>query len=253
MKPPTFGELTAKLVHVQETNLFYSVARPYFSFRRAEFIAAPRCVTVPAIIWKPGASILTPTPDGRWAFNTWRPRYIQGPASNPAPFIEFINRVFGPEAEDFLDWLAHIEQYPGELPPYHWAIVGSDNDDCRLWLINCLSRVWPSFVSIENRRGEALAQKYLTITHAWGIRRNTKFPPFNALRWLIFSNHVKLIPDDFRICRHKSNNDVPYKLSEGKPSFELLKNKSFINGVALFLAKRNISNFKFQERKLCLN
>lgn len=64
-------------------------------------------------------------------------------------FLDHVTYLFADETErnTFLDWLAHLEQAPGELPHYGWLHVAHHTGCGRNWLASVLSRVWRAYVA----------------------------------------------------------------------------------------------------------
>ena len=68
---------------------------------------------------------------------------------NVRHFLEQVTYLFQDEAERevFLNWLAHLEQHPGELPHYGWLHIAANTGTGRNWLASVLSRVWRGYVA----------------------------------------------------------------------------------------------------------
>jgi hypothetical protein len=101
----------------------------------------------PTVTFRPGAPILTVDPDSKPSANTWRPTDRSASATSCDLFTEHIDYLFGADAPRFLDWLAHIEQMPGELPHTGWVHVSPMQGTGRNWLSSVLCRVWRGYVS----------------------------------------------------------------------------------------------------------
>lgn len=239
------------------------------------------------LTFQAGAKIMTTSPDGRQALNLWRPRLLQ----NPPPlwevwsyhFVAHIRWLFGGQGEAFLDWLAHIEQRPGELPHFGWIHISRIHGKGRNWISGVLARVWAGHVAasldligvLESGFNNRLSRCMLAIIdeineggnqsyrHAQTLRQlvtaevreiNPKFGrrhvEYNATRWLFFSNHTGAIPlseDDrrFWVVSHEG----PAKGGGYYTRlYSRLGDPEFIASVAHFLRVRDISNFKPGQR-----
>jgi len=191
--------------------------------------------------------------------------------------------LFGERADDFLNWFAHIEQKPGELPHTAWLHVASNLGLGRNWLGSLASRLWPdevagSFDLIGNLDGGfngTLAHKRLILVdeireggsdshrHMQRLKSiiteetrviNPKYGrqtvEYNCARWLMFSNHRSAIPLD--------ENDRRFEVvvSDAPPEdsyyyqhlYHLLHNRNFIYSVLTYLKQRDISAFNPGER-----
>ncbi|MDR0781902.1 MAG: DUF5906 domain-containing protein [Pseudomonadales bacterium] len=110
--------------------------------------------TVETMTFHAGEPPICRDPDGRNAFNIWRP--IERHTINDAdlqkhiePFMVQVAYLFQDptERDVFLDWLAHIEQLPGKLPHYGWLHIATNTGTGRNWLASVLSRVWRGYVA----------------------------------------------------------------------------------------------------------
>jgi hypothetical protein len=97
----------------------------------------------------PGKSTIATDPNGLRAVNTWRPIRRWPPKSDIQPFLDQIEYLFCDpvEREVFLDWLAHIEQSPGELPHYGWLHIAENTGTGRNWVASVLARVFRGYVA----------------------------------------------------------------------------------------------------------
>jgi len=236
--------------------------------------------TVDTRTFRAGSPIFTSDPDGASALNLWRP-IIRGPyiSVDIAPFLEQINYLFGADAETFLDWLAHIEQKPGELPHFGWLHIANGFGTGRNWLSSVLSRLWRGYVApsldlgalINSNYNGVIAGRVIAIVDE--IREGAKddaylvegkirnmltaesrminpkfggqYEEYNACRWLLFSNHKNAIPineDDRRwwVCHLAL---PPRDESVYVMLYGLLGNAAFIDSIGLFLRARDISHF----------
>lgn len=229
--------------------------------------------------FKPGAGNTCEDPRGRVCFNKWRPIIRPaGDSSLAQPFVDHIGELFGEDSGRFLDWLAHIEQRPGELPHTGWLHIADQTGTGRNWVSSVLCRVWAGYVAsnfdlsrtLKNGFNDRLEAKLLAQVDEiregggdmWAHHEDLKsmvnpefreinpkygrkHVEFNVCRWLIFSNSIMAIPltdsdRRFEVVRH-----VGEPREEGYYSklYVLLDNREFINAVALWLRNRDISQF----------
>lgn len=229
-----------------------------------------------------GAGIMTRCPNGRPALNIWRPR---GRAQTPdnwewraSYFVEHVARLWGADADSFLDWLAHVEQKPGELPHFGWLHISPFHGTGRNWIASVLARLWAGNVAasldlvgllegsfndrlsrcllgIVDEVNEGGAQKYRTANRLRQMvtpevreinpKYGRKRVEHNAARWLIFSNHTGALPLDekdrrFWVVSHEAQ---PRETSYYVKLYGLLRNPAFIASVREFLLQRDISHF----------
>lgn len=233
-----------------------------------------------------GADVICTDPDGKRAVNTWRPIKRWAAESSIALFLEHIEYLFADvtERNAFLDWLAHLEQKPGELPHYGWLHVARHTGCGRNWLASVLARVWRGHVApnvdlpalLDSNYNGSLSGRVLAIVdevqegagensyrHINKLRSlvnaeyrdiNPKFGrqyrEHNACRWLVFSNHENALPIDdhdrrWRVIMHR---EAPRSPDAYNRLYEALDDPEFINAVAMFLAMRDISHFNPGER-----
>lgn len=234
--------------------------------------------------FKAGGGLLLLDPEGRPALNSWRPFDRTTRATDPAGaalFLEHITFLF-PEAGGrgrFLDWLAHIEQRPGELPATAWLHIARNFGMGRNWLASVLARVWAGSVAanldlvglLRSGFNGVLARKVLAVVdeireggrdsqweHAERLKSlvteetrhiNPKFGrqyvEFNACRFLMFSNHLSAIPmerGDRRI-EVVSVDAPPRDAAYYSRLYRALHDPMFIASVAAFLGARDIGEF----------
>lgn len=246
----------------------------------------PRRVDAMTATFHPGKQIITANPNGLRAVNTWRPIKRWTAKADVGPFLEQVDYLFPdlPEREVFLDWLAHIEQKPGELPHYGWLHIAENTGTGRNWTASVLARVFRGYVApnvdlpglLDSAFNCELGGRVLAIVdevqegasegncrHAERLKSminaemrtvnnkyGLKYTEFNACRWLVFSNHKNALPlneEDrrFRVVMHPA---LPRSPEVYKRLYAALANPEFINAVGVFLSKRDISNFKPGER-----
>jgi Family of unknown function (DUF5906) len=236
---------------------------------------------IKTVTFRPGALARTVDPDGNPASNTWRPiERSAAPAGDASLFLNHVGWLFGADADRFLDWLAHIEQHPGELPHTAWLHISMTHGKGRNWLANVLCRVWQGHVAnnfnltrmLNTGFDGRLSKKLLVIVDEiheggsnarWDSSETIKqmitlehreinpkygYPvvEWNAARWLMFSNHLSAIPLDdqdrrFEVVKHEGA-----RMPDGyyEQLWGAIKEPGFIAGVAQNLLNRDIRHFK---------
>lgn len=234
------------------------------------------------ITFHAGAGIMTCCPNGRQALNLWRPKIRPDVPDDwelkASIFIEHVRGLWGEDADPFLDWAAHIEQKPGELPHFGWLHVSPFHGTGRNWVSSVLARLWTGHVaasldlvgllegSFNDRLSKCLlaivdevneggTQKYRTSNRLRQLvtsevreinpKYGRKRVEHNAARWLIFSNHTGALPLDDKDRRFwvVSHDAQPRDALYYKRIYGLLHDPSFIASVAEFLRRRDISGF----------
>ncbi|MBI2744607.1 MAG: PriCT-2 domain-containing protein [Burkholderiales bacterium] len=241
---------------------------------------------VMTVTFYPGRPKITTNLEGVRCVNTWRPIKRWPSNADIGPFLDQVEYLIPDrsEREVFLDWLAHIEQKPGELPHYGWLHIAEKTGTGRNWLASVLARVFKGYVapnvdlpglldSAYNgelsarvlaivdevqeggsegnyRHAERLKSminaETLTVNHKYGL----KYTEVNACRWLVFSNHQNALPlkdtdRRFRVLMHSAE---PRPASVYAHLYAQLQDLEFINAVGMFLRQRDIKNFKPGER-----
>ena len=252
----------------------------------AVWLESPNRMTVDTITFKPGSAIQTAAPSGALAINTWRPRAREMPKNFEAQaelFESHVRWVFGEHSDIFLDWLAHIEQKPGELPHFGWIHIARAHGIGRNWVASVLVRLWRGNVAasfdligtlnsgFNDRLGRCLLAIVdeiheggdLSWKHANALRQlitaecrniNPKYGrqrvEFNCTRWVLFSNHAGALPLDekdrrFWIVECK---EAPKPEAYYAELYALLNHPDFIQSIGYFLKRRDISNFQPGQR-----
>lgn len=233
-----------------------------------------------------GAGIICADPDGKMAVNTWRPMRRWEAKADISLFLDHVAYLFADEAErnTFLDWLAHLEQKSGELPHYGWLHVAHHTGCGRNWFASLLSRVWRGYVApnvdlpalLDSPYNGSLSGRVIAIVdeiqegggesnyrHTNKLRSlvnaeyrdvnpkyGRQYREHNSCRWLVFSNHLNALPIDStdRRWRVVVHSDTPRASETYVQLYAALNDPEFINAVAVFLQKRDISQFKPGER-----
>lgn len=198
------------------------------------------------------------------------------------PFIDHI-RYLVPDTQDritFVNWLAHIEQVPGVLPHVHFLMIARRHGIGRNWLSSVLARVWAGVTALDvdlpqlldggfNGRLQRKVLAVVNEIHEGGGARtayrhadrlrglltderrrvNPKFgrehDEFNAVRWLMFSNHEGALPLD-RFDRRVyaiQNPDKPKPERYYIKLYGLASDPMFIASIRELLRTRNIAGF----------
>ncbi len=247
--------------------------------------ASPDRKTVICRTFKAGGEMVLLDPPGRLALNLWKPfdrslEVADAEAAGVGLFVGHVEFLFGKDAGRFLDWLAHIEQCPGELPHTAWLHIAKNFGMGRNWLASVLARVWSGAVAanldlvamLGSGFNGRLSRKVLAVVdeireggresqwaHSEKLKStineetrtiNPKFGresvEYNSCRWLMFSNHTSAIPlesGDRRI-EVVSTDAAPKGVAYYEQLYAALGNPQFIAAVAKFLGGRDISHFK---------
>ncbi len=240
---------------------------------------SPKRQIAHAVTFLAGGKRIVRDPKGREAVNTWNPPEHSTPPGKPSLFLEHVGYLFGDDAPRFLDWLAHIEQRPGELPQFGWLHISDKQGTGRNWIAGVVARLWPGYAAVNFdlsaffRTGfnDRLSSKIIAVVDEineganeskWrnsetmkslvneGQRTiNPKFgrirEEFNACRWLVFSNHRSAL------ALNETDRRFNVVIREGAPQtpdyyarlYGALKEPGFIAGVAHFLRVRDLSAF----------
>lgn len=232
--------------------------------------------------FKPGAPEFIDDPSGKTAINVWRQPLrglIEPDLVCAQKFIDHIHWLFGNDSNLFLDWLAHIEQYPGVLPHTGWLHIGDKTGLGRNWIAGVIARLWKGYVAanfnltqtLNSGFNDRLSHKLIAIVdelreggsgtrweHSEQMKSlmneerrtvNRKYgrisEEYNCCRWLMFSNHQAALPleDNDRRIEVVRFSGSPKSPEHYQELYNLIDDPAFIEGVAQFLAKRDISDF----------
>jgi hypothetical protein len=241
-----------------------------------------------ALTFRAGAGPMTELPDGPGtALNLWAP-----PVREEAPpswenlasiFVGHVGWLWGEHADAFLDWLAHVEQRPGQLPHFGWLHISRVHGKGRNWISSVLARLWRGNVAasldlmavLDGGFNGRLSRCVLAVVdeineggnqsyrHAQTLRQivtaehreiNPKYGrmrvEWNAARWLLFSNHTAAIPlgDDDRRFYVVDHDGPPRDADYYERLYNVLDEPHFIASVAEFLKRRDIAGFNPGER-----
>jgi hypothetical protein len=244
-------------------------------------------MSAPAITYRPSAEVMTRSPKGEIAVNAWRPKERKAAPADwrerVAPFLAHISYLWGEDADIFFDWLAHVEQKPGELPHFGWIHVARAHGMGRNWVSCVLARVWggnvaPAFDlvnTLETGFNGRLSRCHLAIVdeiceggslkwqHGSALRQlvtadqrliNPKYGrqrvEYNCCRWLLFSNHTGALPldDNDRRFWVVEMQEPPRDPDYYANLYRLIHDRAFCDSVAAYLAQRDISKFNPGQR-----
>ncbi len=229
------------------------------------------------------------SPDGQYALNLYRPTSHEAPEGWQELAAPFVNHVAWlvqdpAERERFFNWLAHIEQKPGELPHYGYIMVALVQGVGRNWMAAMLALVWRGHVALDFDLRQTLtsgfngrlSRKFLAVVdeinegkqsdqwpHAEKLKAmvttteryiNPKFgfeyAEVNCCRWLLFSNHTSAIPlgDADRRWQVIRNPGEPGPGWYYEGLYKRLDSPQFIAAVREWLRRRDLSAFNPGER-----
>jgi len=223
--------------------------------------------------------------NGQDLINTWRPykRIDEAKIDRAlvAVFVRQVHYLFGPRSNEFLNWLAHLEQYPGVLRHTAWLHVSTKHGRGRNWLLGLLARVWPGqtaacfdlgsylrtgfngelsrkiFAYVDeikaqttdrkwdesNRLRELVNQEFRLINGKY----ERQHIEMNSCAWVVCSNHrnaLAIDDDDRRWECVLMPDSKPAKSSEYyEMLYRLRENPAMVESVAAWLRSRDISKF----------
>ena len=312
--PMSLAEMLARLVFIGEGSLVLDRAEPSSILAKAEYrnlllaskelvetgdntkkvqafdlwMKHPDRITLSSVTFRAGADEFTQDPKGSRSYNRWRPVVRPAPPVEwdaiAQPFFAHVKWLFGIDADAFLDWLAHIEQRPGELPHYGWLHVAANHGLGRNWIASVLHSIWPANVATNFNLSEtlntsfngALSGKILATVdeidegnsgkayqHAQSLKKlvteetrliNPKYGrqsvEWNSCRWLVFSNKLSALPleDGDRRFWVVVTEEEPKSPDYYVDLYRLKADPEFIASVAHALQTREISSFNPGQR-----
>ena len=197
-------------------------------------------------------------------------------------FLEHVEYLIPEPAqrEQFLLWLAHAEQRPGELPTAHWLMITRTQGIGRNWLSALLALVWPYQVALNvdlphlfqsgfnaslSRRlfacvdeidvggGKASKDKFATSLKALLTAQQHEINPkygartleANCVRWLLLSNSEAAVPltSGDRRLNVVRNPSVPRTPEYYAALYGALRDPEFVGAVGYYLRTMDISAF----------
>jgi primase-polymerase (primpol)-like protein len=243
--------------------------------------AHPGRKEVETVTFRPGHEAVTIDPLSKGAANTWRAIERKETAGDVGLFLRHVEYLFAKDAPRFLDWLAHIEQFPGDLTTTAWVHISPHQGTGRNWLASVLCKIWEGYAaggfdlaeSLRNGFNEELSQKLLVVvdeineggsnarwdnaeklkslvtteTRLINEKYGHKALEWNCARWLILSNHTSALPlteadRRFNVVRNDERPMTPAAEYYGQ-LYAALKDPAFIASVAWMLKTRDISAF----------
>ena len=237
----------------------------------------------------PGKSEFCADPEGVQCFNLWtRTERHQTPLALAKPFIDhvlYLTDGDGITFTRFMQWLAHIEQKPGQGVQAHYLMVTEAEGIGRNWLASVLGRVWARQVALgvdltgmiqrgfnamvagavlavvdeideggneadKGRFTSALKEILTSTIRHVNPKYGRQYTEWAVTRWLMFSNSRSPIPmsaTDRRInvIQNPSEPKGPAYYSD---LYALLDDARFIDAVAWYLHTLNIADFNPGER-----
>lgn len=224
--------------------------------------------------------------DGANAVNLWtpRPRRPSCPEDREhiAALLGHIEYLLPIEEERnrFVDWLAHCEQKPEELPHHGWLFWTEAYGIGRNWLAAVLARVWRGEVAASldlaalidsgfngriagkrmaivdeihlNDSGRAryateakLRQMMTAETRRINQKYGAEYDELNCCRWLLFSNHADALPmpEEDRRFAVAQNPAEPRPADYYAGLYQRLKEPQFVEAVGAWLNERDVSRF----------
>lgn len=186
---------------------------------------------VDALTCAPGRPVICEDPRGRKCLNLWKKRtWLPDNETDVSAFYDDCRWLFGDKWETVVNWIAHMIQYPEELP--HWGILHYTNGTqgvgrttfCAI-LKALLGRYCASGVNIhallegqfnselagavlatcdEVREGDSSQYRMANRLKAMitepvrsvNVKYGAKYEEWNACRWLVCSNHDNPLPID---------------------------------------------------------
>jgi hypothetical protein len=195
------------------------------------WLDSPQRLSAHSTTFDASASLYAKDPNGKHCVNMWTgfDRTIDPGAADVSFILEQIRWLFKDRANDFLDWLAHIEQHPGVLPHTMWLHISSYTGTGRNAIARLLSRVFSGYAAmsldlervLDSGFNDELSSKVLAVVdeiriggkeqwrHSETLKQmitaqvrhiNAKYGrksvEANACRFLVFSNHRNALPID---------------------------------------------------------
>lgn len=276
--------------HFQQMQKGNLVDHPFLVDRHGEpkqveaaalWLAHPERRCIRDAVFALGRERFVTTPIGDSAINLWTRTKRLKVDSDISLFHHHVAFLL-PNADDrerFLDWLAHCEQMPHELPHHGWLMFTEAFGVGRNWLATLLNRVWRGEVApsldlvalITGSFNNTISCTRLAVVDEVHIGSNQSLfqlsarlrqmmteetriinpkygkmtMEYNTTRWLIFSNHDDAlpIPEDDRRFEVVANPKEPQQEVYYERLYRALDDPEFIAGVAFYLANRDISHY----------
>jgi hypothetical protein len=241
---------------------------------------SPQRLSAIGTTFNASAGMYAKDPSGRHCVNVWTgfDRSVHPGDADIALVLEQIRWLFKDRADDFLDWLAHIEQQPGVLPHTAWLHISSFTGTGRNAIARLLSRVFPGYAAmslalerlLDSGFNDELSAKVLAVVDEirvggrdqWrhtetlkqmisaqvrhiNVKYGRKSVEVNACRFLVFSNHRNAIPidDTDRRVEVVICDDAPKAEAYYTELYRDVDDKHVVAAFAKFLRHRDISAF----------
>ena len=244
------------------------------------WLDSPQRLSAYSTTFDASASVYAKDPNGRKCVNMWTgfDRSIDPGAADVSFILEQIRWLFKDRANDFLDWLAHIEQHPGVLPHTMWLHISSYTGTGRNAIARLLSRVFSGYAAmslalervLDSGFNDELASKVLAVVDEiriggkdqWrhsetlkqmitaqvrhiNVKYGRKSVEANACRFLVFSNHRNALPID------DNDRRIEVVISDARPKDAAHYSKLYrdvddikvVAAFAQFLRERDLSLF----------
>lgn len=233
--------------------------------------------------------ILTPKLD-RPTLNLWTPPVRRQPTARglqlAGKFLEHVKYLVPIEDERlrFLQWLAHCEQRPAELPHAAYLMVAEQHGIGRNWMAAVLARVWKGETApavnlqklIDSDFNGQIAGKRLAVVdecyiesvrsrhhvesafrelitadlHTVNPKYGRQYVAWNVVRWLLFTNYWNAMP----MPEVDRRNFVIQNPNICQPSdyyaelYNMVEEQELIDAVAHYLATLDLSGFNPGEK-----
>ena len=244
------------------------------------WLDSPKRLSAHSTTFDASASVYAKDPNGKHCVNMWTgfDRSIDPGAADVSFILEQIRWLFKDRANDFLDWLAHIEQHPGVLPHTMWLHISSYTGTGRNAIARLLSRVFSGYAAMsldlervldsgfndeltskvlavvdeiriggkdQWRHSETLKQMITAQVRHINVKYGRKSVEANACRFLVFSNHRNALPID------DNDRRIEVVISDARPKDAAHYSKLYrdvddikvVAAFAQFLRERDLSLF----------
>jgi hypothetical protein len=244
------------------------------------WLDSPQRLTAFGTTFDASAGKYAKDPNGKHCVNMWTgfDRSVDPGDADISFILAQRHWLFKCRTDDFLDWLAHLEQHPGILPHTMWLHISSHTGTGRNAIARLLSRVFSGYAAmslaleqvLDSGFNDELSAKLLAVVdeirvggkdqwrHSETLKQmitaqvrhiNAKYGrksiEANACRFLVFSNHRNAIPIDDTdrrievvICDEKPN-DAEYYTK----LYRDVDDQRVVAAFAQFLRQRDISSF----------
>ena len=244
------------------------------------WLDSPQRLTAFGTTFDASAGMYAKDPNGKHCVNMWTgfDRSVDPGDADINVILAQVNWLFKRRADDFLDWLAHLEQNPGVLPHTMWLHISSHTGTGRNAIARLLSRVYSGYAAmslaleqvLDSGFNDELSAKLLAVVdeirvggkdqwrHSETLKQmitaqvrhiNAKYGrksiEANACRFLVFSNHRNAIPID------DTDRRIEVVICDEKPKdaeyytklYRDVDDQRVVAAFAQFLRQRDISSF----------